>query len=279
MRVAAIQLNSGSDAEANLDAATRLLRRAAGAGAEFAVLPEKWLCLGSAEALAGSAEALDGPSLTAIAGLAGNLGLAVVAGSIVERHGDHLHNTSVLFDREGRHVAAYRKIHMFDVEVEGTAYRESDLERAGTEPVLAPLGDRRVGLTVCYDLRFPELYRELAVAGAELITCPAAFTAATGRDHWEVLVRARAIENQLFVVAAGQYGTAEPHYRSYGRSMIVDPWGTVLATAPDVAETVVVADLDFCRMAELRERFPSLANRRPGAYRAPGITTAQAVVA
>src|SRR4029077_11092345 len=161
-----------------------------------------------------------------------------------------------------------RKIHMFDVEVGDVTYRESELERAGDEIELGDAEGTKVGLTICYDLRFPELYRILAVRGARVITVPSAFTERTGRDHWEVLIRARAIENQLFMVAAGQIGEAPPHYRSYGRSMIVDPWGVVLAQAPDT-ECFVTAGLDFDSQDTIRERLPSLRNRRPEAYSWP----------
>ena len=165
---------------------------------------------------------------------------------------------------------------MFDVDVGGVSYRESEHEQAGEEIVTAPRRRaRRVGLTVCYDLRFPELYRILAVRGARLIAVPSAFTAATGRDHWEVLLRARAIENQVFVLAPNQVGEAPPHFSSYGHSAIVDPWGTVLATAPD-GECFVAADLDLAAQERVRESLPSLANRRPEAYAWPQLQEARA---
>jgi predicted amidohydrolase len=181
---------------------------------------------------------------------------------------EKLANTSVMFGPDGDRIATYRKIHMFDVEVGDITYRESELERAGDEIELGDADGTRIGLTICYDLRFPELYRILAVRGARVITVPSAFTERTGRDHWEVLIRARAIENQVFIVAAGQIGEAPPHYRSYGRSMIVDPWGVVLAQAPD-SECFVAADLDFESQDRIRDRLPSLRNRRPEAYRWP----------
>ena len=152
---------------------------------------------------------------------------------------------------------------MFDVDVDGVSYRESEHEEAGTELVTAPLGGLIAGLTVCYDLRFPELFRILALRGARVIGVPSAFTTATGRDHWEVLLRARAIENQVFVVAPNQVGKAAPHFDSFGRSAIVDPWGVVLATAPD-EECFVAADLDLEAQDRVRESLPSLANRQPG---------------
>jgi predicted amidohydrolase len=270
MRVAAVQLNSGDDKSRNLEVAERLVGEAAGDGAELVCLPEKWTVLGGSEDLLAGAEPLDGPSLSAARGWARALGIHLLAGSIAERveGQQRLSNTSVLIDPDGEDVAVYRKIHMFDVEVEGVSYRESENEQGGDEIVTAPLGDIQLGLSVCYDLRFPELYRILAVRGARVVTVPSAFTTPTGRAHWEILLRARAIENQLFVIAADQSGTAPPHYDSYGHSMIVDSWGTVLAEA-ESGECFVAADLDFDEQRSQRQKLPSLANRRAGAYRWP----------
>ena len=270
MRAAAVQLNSQEDKQRNLEVAERLVRAAARDGAELVCLPEKWNLLGGPEALVGGAEPLDGPSLSAARAWARDLGIHLVAGSIAERVEGHdrLFNTSVLIGPQGDDVATYRKIHMFDVEVGGVTYRESDHEEGGEEIVSAQLGELELGLSVCYDLRFPELYRILAVRGARIITVPSAFTQTTGRDHWEVLLRARAIENQAFMVAADQFGEAPPHYNSYGRSAIVDPWGVVLAMAPD-EECFVAADLDLEAQERIREKLPALANRRPAAYRWP----------
>src|SRR2546430_10233133 len=168
-------------------------------------------------------------------------------------------------------LGAYRKIHMFDVEVEGLVYRESEAQEGGDEPVVVRGEGWPIGLTVCYDLRFPELYRILALEGAELVTVPAHFTLYTGKDHWHVLLRARAIENQNYVAAAAQIGETIPGKPSYGRSLIVDPWGIVLAQAPD-EETVIVAELDRARLQEIRHNLPSLANRQAAAYRWPART-------
>jgi predicted amidohydrolase len=277
MRVAAVQLNSTADKARNLASAEALVRAAAADGAELVALPEKWNLLAAGEELAEGAEALDGPSLTAAREWARTLGVHLLAGSISERVGDgeKPFNTSVLVGPDGEDLAVYRKIHMFDVDAGGVAYRESAHEQPGSEIVTAPVGDLLTGLTVCYDLRFPELHRILAVRGARLITVPAAFTSATGRDHWEVLLRARAIENAVFVLAPGQVGKAPPHYDSYGRSMVVDPWGVVLATAPD-EECFVAADLDLAAQERVRESLPALANRRPGAYAWPQPTEAGA---
>jgi predicted amidohydrolase len=270
MRVAAVQLNSSGDKSRNLGAAEALIRAAAADGAELVALPEKWNLLAAGEEIAAGAEALDGPSLTAARGWARTLGIHLLAGSISERAADgaRAFNTSVLIGPEGEDLAVYRKIHMFDVDAGGVSYRESAHEQPGAELATAVVGDLATGLTVCYDLRFPEIFRILALRGARLVTVPAAFTTATGRDHWEVLLRARAIENAVFVLAPNQVGTAAPHYDSYGRSAIVDPWGVVLATAPD-EECFVAADLDLAAQDRVREALPALANRRPEAYAWP----------
>jgi deaminated glutathione amidase len=278
VRVAAVQLNSNGDKARNLVAAERLVRAAAAAGAELVALPEKWNLLAAGEEQALGAEALDGPSLSVARAWARELGIHLLAGSIAERAADpdeKAFNTSVLIGPDGEDLALYRKIHMFDVEAGGVTYRESEYEQAGEEIVSAAVEGVDLGLTVCYDLRFPELYRILAVRGARLIAVPSAFTAVTGRDHWEVLLRARAIENQAFLIAPNQIGEAAPHYSSYGHSAIVDPWGTMLATAPD-EECFVAAELDFAAQERTREQLPSFANRRPGSYRWPQLLEAHA---
>jgi predicted amidohydrolase len=280
MRAAAVQLNSTDEYDRNLEVAERLVRAAAADGAELVVLPEKWTILGPPEAIRSAAEPLDGPALTAASGWARELGIHLVAGSVPEvvPEWEKLANTSVMYGPDGETRAIYRKLHMFDVEVGDVTYRESALEQAGSEIALGEADGALVGLTICYDLRFPELYRILALRGARVIAVPSAFTERTGRDHWEVLVRARAIEDQVFVVAAGQIGFAPPHYHSYGRSMIVDPWGVVLAQAADT-ECFIAADLDFASQDEIRERLPSLRHRRPEAYRWPDQAGANGVSA
>ncbi len=268
MRAAAVQLTATADRAANLATADRLVRAAAADGARLVVLPEKWSVLGRPDDLRAGAELLDGPALRWARAVAAELRIDLVAGSIAERRdGEERNaNTCVHIGPDGTERAVYRKLHMFDVKVGGRDYRESDTEAPGDEIVATTLADgTRAGLTICYDLRFPELYRRLAVDGAEVVTVPSAFTEPTTRDHWEVLVRARAIENQCFVVAANQVGRHAPGLRSGGRSMIVDPWGLVLAQAPDV-ETHVVADLDLDRLETIRRDLPSLANRRPEVY-------------
>ena len=275
VRAAAVQLNSTEDKDRNLATADRLVREAASDGAALVVLPEKFNVLGTTEHYREGAETLDGPTVGWARAIASELGIDLVAGSIVERREgrDKLSNTCVHVDAGGELKAVYRKIHMFDVEVGGQVYRESDSDEPGDEIVVSDVAGIPLGLSVCYDLRFPELYRILAVRGARVITIPAAFTKVTGQAHWELLIRARAVENQAFVVAADQTGTHPPDKESFGGSTIVDPWGEVLARAPD-DECFVAADLDFDRQDEVREKLPSLANRVAGAYRWPeGVLT------
>ena len=268
MRVGAVQLNATEDTDRNLDTADRLVRDAAGLGAELVVLPEKWSVLGTAEQSTAAADPLDGRFISWARATAAELGIDLVAGSIVERveGREKAANTSVHVGPDGEIRAVYRKLHMFDVEVDGDLYAESATEDPGDEVVLSELASGvPLGMSICYDVRFPELYRILAVRGAEVVTVPAAFTLATTRDHWEVLLRARAIENQCFVIAPNQIGAHPPGNRCGGRSMIIDPWGLVLALAPDT-ETAIVAELDFETLRRVRRRIPALAHRRPAAY-------------
>ncbi|GGM18281.1 MULTISPECIES: carbon-nitrogen hydrolase family protein [Micromonospora] len=264
MRVAVCQLNARDDRTANLAAAEALLVRAADAGADLAVLPEYVDYLGPAAGLP-EPEPVDGVVGTFFAEVAGRLGIWVVAGSFHEVGPDpeHTYNTSLVFDRSGALAASYRKIHLYDVEIPGrVSYRESATVAAGDEPVVVTVDGVRVGLSICYDLRFPELYRQLATdGGAQLLVVPAAFMMHTGRDHWEVLLRARAIENQCFVVAAGQTGDHDPGRTCFGRSMVVDPWGTVLGQVPD-GPGLSVVDVDLDQLDRIRAELPSLANRR-----------------
>ena len=267
MRVAAVQISSGADRAENVTEAERLTRAAAADGASLILLPEKWTAMGSEQQLRAAAEPLDGATVA----WARELAVDLVAGSILERVAgqDKLANTCVHVDPRGEIAAVYRKVHMFDVEVGGRTYRESELEQAGEEIVLShAAGGEELGLSICYDLRFPELYRILAVLGARILLVPAAFTLTTTREHWETLLRARAIENQAFVIAANQFGAHPAGQESGGRSMIVDPWGVVLAQAPD-GVGYIACELDLERQREIRARLPSLANRRPSAYRWP----------
>ena len=271
IRVACVQLTSRDDKASNLEAAERLVARAASTGADVVVLPEKWNAIGGVDVLHAAAEPVDGgESVEAMAGWARTHGITLVGGSITERRAgrEKLSNTCLVFDPDGAVVAVYRKIHLFDVEVGGHVYRESEAEEPGEEPVVARLEDWPIGLSVCYDVRFPELYRILALDGAELVTVPAHFTTPTGKDHWHVLLRARAIENQLYVAAAAQVGETLPGKPSYGRSLIADPWGIVLAQAPD-EPTVISAEIDRSRLRDVRDKLPSLKNRVADAYRWP----------
>jgi len=269
LRAACVQLNTAADTAANVVAAAGLVREAAAAGAHLIVLPETWAFKGRRAGILGSAEPVDGPSNAVLRGLAAELGVFVLAGSHYEPspYPDRVYNTSALFGPEGGLVAAYRKIHLFDAVSGTTVYRESDVLTPGAEIVTAEVDGVTVGLTVCYDLRFPELYSALALRGAEVLLVPAAFTHFTGAAHWEVLLRARAIENGCFVVAPDQTGTHLPERRCFGHSMIVDPWGTVLARL-DEEVGVCLADLDLEALVRVREQIPSLAGRRPEVYRA-----------
>jgi deaminated glutathione amidase len=264
----AVQLNSTEDTDRNLATADRLVREAAARGAELIVLPEKWNVLGRGEQMSAGAEPLDGRVISWARATARELRVDLVAGSIVERVAgqDKTSNTSVHVGPDGDLRAVYRKLHMFDVEVDGVRYAESEHEQPGDDVVVSELaGGHGLAMSVCYDLRFPELYQAMSARGTEVISVPSAFTLATTRDHWELLLRARAIENQSFVIAANQIGSDGAGNRAGGRSMIIDPWGLVLASAPD-AETTIVAELDFDRLGQVRERLPSLRHRRAEVY-------------
>ncbi|MEA2196390.1 MAG: deaminated glutathione amidase [Solirubrobacteraceae bacterium] len=254
----------------NIDTCARLVAEAAGRGARIVLLPEKWNALGSPEVLLINAEELeDGLSVAAMVGWARQHRIVLVGGSITERAADgRLFNTSMVFDETGAVRAVYRKIHMFDANVGGHEFRESASEAPGAEIVTCDVGGWRLGLSICYDVRFPELYRILALRGAQLLTVPANFTLFTGRDHWELLLRARAVEDQCFVLAAGQLISAATGPPSHGRSMIIDPWGVVMAQASD-REMVVLAEVDPRLIADVREKVPALANRRPLSYAWP----------
>jgi predicted amidohydrolase len=268
MRVAAVQLTSTADKARNLEAAERFINAAATDGTRLIVLPEMFNILGDAEVLQQGAEALDGPTLHRMRELARRHGVWLIAGSIMERVAGQskLFNTSCLFDPQGELRATYRKLHLFDCDVPGASLHESATVMPGREIVRAEADGVSLGLSICYDLRFPELFRLLALAGVRLIALASAFTERTGRDHWEVLVRARAIENQVFLIAANQVGASTPKLRWFGRSMIVDPWGVVLAQVPD-REGYITADLDFVIQDNMRAQLPSLANRRHEIYR------------
>jgi deaminated glutathione amidase len=275
MKAAAVQINSTADFGANLATADRLTRAAAADGAQLIVLPEKWTAMGSEDELRACAEPLDGRAVSWARETAAELRVDLVAGSFLERipGEERFANTCVHVNPSGAVRAVYRKLHMFDVSIDGRSYRESDIELPGEEIVLSETSAGEggapdaveLGLAICYDLRFPEMFRVLAARGARILALPSAFTLPTTRDHWEVLVRARAIENQAFVIAANQVGPHPGGLRSGGRSMIVDPWGVVLAQAPD-GEGVAFAELDLERQLQIRAQLPALTHRRPEAY-------------
>ncbi len=266
MRTALCQMSSRDDVEANEASAFALLEAAVEGGADLAALPEVWPCQGSAQQMRAAAEPIPGPRTERLAELARGHRIWIHGGSVLEcADGDRVFNTSVLFDRDGELVATYRKIHLFDADPPGAVpSRESFLFAAGDEVITAETEFGRVGLSICYDVRFPELYRSIAVLGATIVLVPASFRFETGKDHWDVLVRARAIENQCFVIAPAQCGLWGPEgreRRTFGNSLAVDPWGRVVARAPD-GVGVTFAELDLTEIGRVREMLPALRHRR-----------------
>jgi predicted amidohydrolase len=280
LQVAAVQLNSRDDKAANIAAAESGIVRAAEMGARLVVLPELWTYLGPADGNRVNAEPIPGPVTELLSALARRFGVVLHGGSIFELTAEspedaRPYNTALLFGPDGSLLTTYRKLHLFDAAPDTAAepYRESATVAAGDAVVAVEVEGCKLGLATCYDLRFPELFRALALKGAEIFLLPAAFTLETGRDHWETLIRARAIENGCFCIAAGQVGHYPPKRTTYGRSMIVDPWGTLLAQAPD-EPTVVTAEIDLDRVSDVRRRIPSLANRRADIFGSLGVSTA-----
>jgi predicted amidohydrolase len=268
MKAAVVQLSSTLDLDRNLNASARFVEGAARAGARLVVLPEVFNRRGESAQVRDSAETLAGATMEWAAAQARQHKVWLLAGSFGERtsQADTCFNCSTLYSPDGQRVAEYRKIHLFDIDVAGAQARESATVTPGEQLVVAEIdAGIKLGMTVCYDLRFPELYRRLTLMGSQIIAVPAAFTEKTGRDHWEVLLRARAIENQVFILAPNQLGTTPGTPTSYGRSMIIDPWGTVLAQAPD-QEGFAIAELDFSFQKGIRERLPCLQHRRPDLY-------------
>ncbi len=264
MWIAAAQLTSGADKAQNLAAAIRLIQQAAAAGAKLVGLPENWAWMGPEPERDDNAEDLSGPTLSSMATLARELKVTIVAGSVLERGapGGKLYNTSCVFGPDGARLAAYRKIHLFDVDVgDGQQYLESSKVAPGEGPVVAQTALGKVGLSVCYDLRFPELYRRYADEQAVLLTVPAAFTLQTGKDHWEVLLRARAIENQAYVLAPAQQGRHPKDRLTWGHAMVVDPWGLVTARASE-GPGLALAWFDVELLTRIRKNLPALAHRR-----------------
>jgi len=266
--IALIQTDAGPDPEANVARAAELAGAAAAAGARLIALPEYLQYRGPDDGFRASARSIPGPFTEPFSIIASRHGCWILAGSLAETSGDPArpHNTSVLIGPDGAIRARYCKIHLFDVAVDdGPSDVESARVTGGDEPVVADVEGVSLGMTICYDLRFPELYRTLALAGAEVLAVPANFTERTGRDHWEVLLRARAIENGAWVIAPSQIG-GPPGQPAFGRSMVVDPWGIVVAQAPD-REAIIHAVIDTDRVVAVRRQIPALANRRPAAYR------------
>ncbi len=269
MTFAVIQMVSQDDVLANLSRARRLLERAANDGARLVVLPENFAAMGRRDLIAlGRAEALgQGPILPWLQRTALDLRLWIVAGTLPLPPDDapeaKPRACSLLFDEHGQRVARYDKLHLFDVEVADNrgSYRESDDFAPGERLVVADTPIGRMGMTVCYDLRFPELYGALRQAGAELISVPAAFTAVTGAAHWQVLTRARAIETQCYLLAAGQGGEHPGPRQTFGHSAIVDPWGRVLAECAQ-GEAVLLASRDVAEQQAIRQRMPVQTHRR-----------------
>lgn len=264
-----IQVNPGEDKPANIEMAIQLIGDAAAAGATFVALPETFHCRGPNEVKFATAEPIPGPLSKRLAEVASRHGIYLLAGSYNECTDDEdprLFNTSLLFSPSGELLAKYRKIHLFDAVIDGQVKaQESSRNRPGDQIVTAKTTCGTVGLTICYDLRFPELYRALALRGAEIVFVPSNFTLFTGRDHWEPLLRARAIENGLYIVAPATIGDGGGGFTAYGRSLVVDPWGTVLACAPDV-EGVTLVNIDLARVDRVRQSLPSLRHRHPDVY-------------
>src|SRR6202140_1834263 len=269
LKTAVIQLNSRDNPAENLSQVELFLDRAADMGAEFVSLPEFWSYLGSYSGFDEAAQTIPGPFIERLQEKARRYHMIVHGGSIVERHPElqgKFYNTSTLINRHGEIVARYRKIHLFDVNLSnGEKHYESDRIAPGDDIVTAEVDGITFGLSICYDRRFPELYRLLALRGAQVIMVPAGFTLHTGRDHWEVLLRARAIENLCYVIAPAQVGKYPPNRQCFGRSMIIDPWGLVLAQAQD-RPTVSMAEIDLAQITEARTQIPCLDHIRPQVY-------------
>ena len=264
--VAAVQMSSGADKRKNLNEAERAIRDAASQGARLVVLPEVCSWRGRRRDEDGIREDIPGPTSERFSALARELGIYLQPGSMLERiAGDRrCHNTALLLGPDGAILGRYRKVHLFDVEIVGeVSVHESAIRKPGEEAVVVATDLGRIGLSVCYDLRFPELYRQLTDSGAEILCVPAAFTFPTGAAHWETLLRARAIENQCWVIAPNQHGPSPIGHRDYGNSMIVDPWGTVIARATEGDQTIL-AELDPAVLERVRRELPCLQHRRLG---------------
>jgi deaminated glutathione amidase len=262
MKIGLVQMNSRQDKEANLTAAGEGIEELAYQGVDLVVLPEMFNHLGSDADNAAAAEAIPGPSTEWVRRQALEKSVFIHCGSLIERRDGGNFNTSVVFDRSGEEVARYSKLHLFDIVLpDGSKYLESEAITPGDRIAVFDCDGVVCGLAICYDLRFPELFRALADSGAQVILLPAAFTVPTGMYHWEPLIRARAIENGCYVAACGQWGRWARTKECYGHSMVADPWGTVIAQCREGVDTLAV-DLDMAYLRSVRERMPVLEHRR-----------------
>jgi deaminated glutathione amidase len=269
VRVAAVQMTSGPNPEQNVDDAVDFVRRAANEGASYVQLPEYFNYRGPTSRYSSVAESIPGPTTNRLGELARDLGITLHVGSLFERaeEPDKAYNTSVVLAPSGEIIATYRKVHLFDVNVPGgIEHRESRHIAPGDRLVVAHVDGFTLGLSVCFDLRFPELYRELSLAGATVLAVPSSFAVATGRVHWTTLLVARAIENHAFVIAAAQAGTTSQGVSSYGHSMIIDPWGEILAESGFDSEDVLIATIDLDQVEARRSQIAVLELRRPEIY-------------
>ena len=263
IKIGLVQMNTQDKKQENIASAEKMIVELANKGAQLIMLPEYFNFLGPDELKHENAEPVDGSeSLAMIQRKARELKVHIHIGSYLEKAGDQVYNTGVVFGPAGEVVAKYRKIHLFDVVVPGgIEYLESKTITPGDEVVTFRIGDINFGMSTCYDLRFPELFRRLADNGVQVILVPAAFTLQTGRDHWELLLRARAVENLCWVAAVGQWGPSPPDHICYGRSMVINPWGIVVAKAPDGINTLM-AEIDLGILNKTRTSFPALNHRR-----------------
>lgn len=261
-KVAVVQMNSSESRSDNLRRAARLVSEAANQGAQLIALPELFNCLGEPESIRANAEPMSGATVSKMRELAKSFNITLLAGSFARLDDDSVFNASPLISPSGDILATYDKLHLFDIDIPGeVTFKESDLMGFGDHLCITATSVGTIGQATCYDLRFPALFQRLVEQGAEIIAIPSAFAMSTGRDHWEVLLRARAIENQCFVIAPNQFGRHGEKLQTYGRSMIIDPWGTVIAQAPD-KECVIYAEIDMAQLKSVRRNLPCLDHRR-----------------
>lgn len=270
LRVGVTQWNATADIDANLHIAAELVAKAAADNADLVLLPENGLMLGTNQQMRAAAFQERSYPVVKLRDLARDAGVPVIMGGLKNKTADGVFNSALVFDHAGRLVGRYDKIHLFDAKIDGQSFEASTVERAGTEPVLLDLGGAKVGLSICYDVRFPELYRQLARAGAEVLVVPSAFTQTTGRAHWHALLRARAIENGAFVVASATVrsagGDVPDPFETFGHALVVSPWGEILADLGETLADVRVVELDLELVEKARRALPVLAGSRPEVY-------------